>query len=202
MRGCGSSRTCLAFGPTQWRPNSIGGNQCIRPCSGCPQHPASRGPSCAGPSASGAARYSSVRYPSHQGHRDSTSGRGAPGDRVGAALSKDLSVVLDDHRTIVEGFAEAARALGDQYLQDVLALAPGSSGEAACKLIQEADVFQLFWSSNSMRLIPPALTGARSNTKTAVVHQTHLLAVPPAARPGAWTAASRFAGIAFRQGAP
>lgn len=57
-----------------------------------------------------------------------------------------------DDRTIVEGFAEAARALGDQYLQDVLALRAGEQwGSRLLKLIQEADVFQLFWSSNSMR---------------------------------------------------
>jgi hypothetical protein len=57
-----------------------------------------------------------------------------------------------DDRAVVEGFAEAARALGDQYLQDVLALRAGERWEARLpELIRQADVFQLFWSSNSMR---------------------------------------------------
>jgi hypothetical protein len=56
-----------------------------------------------------------------------------------------------DH-AIVEGFEDAARALGDQYLQDVLALRAGERWQPRLlELIQEADVFQLFWSSNSMR---------------------------------------------------
>jgi hypothetical protein len=57
-----------------------------------------------------------------------------------------------DDRAVVEGFAEAARALGDQYLQDVLALRSGERWEARLpEFIRQADVFQLFWSSNSMR---------------------------------------------------
>jgi hypothetical protein len=52
----------------------------------------------------------------------------------------------------VASFAEAARALGDQYLQDVLALRAGERWDARLlQLIEAADVFQLFWSSNSMR---------------------------------------------------
>jgi TIR domain len=55
-------------------------------------------------------------------------------------------------RAVVAGFAEAARALGDQYLQDVLALRTGERwGTRLLELIEHADVFQLFWSSNSMR---------------------------------------------------
>ena len=53
---------------------------------------------------------------------------------------------------IVEGFEDAARALGDRYLQDVLALRAGEHWQPRLlELIADADVFQLFWSSNSMR---------------------------------------------------
>ena len=57
-------------------------------------------------------------------------------------------------RDMVEYFAEAARALGDQYLQDVLSIRTGERWEDRLpELIDEADIFQLFWSSNSMRSI-------------------------------------------------
>lgn len=57
-----------------------------------------------------------------------------------------------DDRAIVDDCAEVARALGDQYLQDVLALRSGERWRARLpELIDEADIFQLFWSSNSMR---------------------------------------------------
>ena len=57
-----------------------------------------------------------------------------------------------DDQAIVEGFAEVVRTLGDQYLQDVLALRSGELWQTRLpELIEEADVFQLFWSSNSMR---------------------------------------------------
>ena len=57
-----------------------------------------------------------------------------------------------DDRAIVDDFAEKARALGDQYLQDVLVLRSGERWQARLpELIEEADIFQLFWSSNSMR---------------------------------------------------
>ena len=57
-----------------------------------------------------------------------------------------------DDLAIVDDFAEKARALGDQYLQDVLVLRSGERWRARLpELIEEADVFQLFWSSNSMR---------------------------------------------------
>jgi Protein kinase domain/TIR domain len=57
-----------------------------------------------------------------------------------------------DDRAIVDDFAEKARALGDQYLQDVLVLRSGERRRARlAELIEEADIFQLFWSSNSMR---------------------------------------------------
>ncbi len=54
--------------------------------------------------------------------------------------------------TLVKHFAEVARALGDEYLQDVLRLRPGEQwSPRLLQLIEEADVFQLFWSHNSMR---------------------------------------------------
>jgi TIR domain len=57
-----------------------------------------------------------------------------------------------DDRAIVDSFAEVARALGDQYLQDVLTLRSGERWRARlAELIDEADIFQLFWSSRSMR---------------------------------------------------
>jgi hypothetical protein len=53
---------------------------------------------------------------------------------------------------IVTQFREHAKALGDRYLIDVSELRSGEVWSAALeRLIREADVFQLFWSSNSMR---------------------------------------------------
>ena len=53
---------------------------------------------------------------------------------------------------LLASFTEAARAIGDTYLQDVLTLRSGERWEPRLlQLIEEADIFQLFWSSNSMR---------------------------------------------------
>jgi FHA domain/TIR domain len=53
---------------------------------------------------------------------------------------------------MVEPFAVAARAIRDEYLQDVLALRVADRWhERIIELIDSADVFQLFWSANSMR---------------------------------------------------
>jgi hypothetical protein len=55
-------------------------------------------------------------------------------------------------RAIVADFAEVYRAVGDQYLQDILALRSGERwNPRLMELIEAADVFQLFWSHNSMR---------------------------------------------------
>lgn len=55
-------------------------------------------------------------------------------------------------RAIVDGFAEIVRTFGDEYLRDVIAIRAGERWrERLPKLIEEADIFQLFWSSNSMR---------------------------------------------------
>ena len=56
-----------------------------------------------------------------------------------------------DDQAIVDACVEYARALGDQYLQDVLTLRSGERWRPRlAELIEEADVFQLFWSSRSM----------------------------------------------------
>ena len=53
---------------------------------------------------------------------------------------------------IVDAFNEVARTLGDEYLRDVVALRVAERWrERLPELIKEADIFQLFWSSNSMR---------------------------------------------------
>jgi hypothetical protein len=53
---------------------------------------------------------------------------------------------------IVDAFTEVARTLGDRYLRDVIALRAGERWrERLPELIAEADIFQLFWSSNSIR---------------------------------------------------
>jgi pSer/pThr/pTyr-binding forkhead associated (FHA) protein len=53
---------------------------------------------------------------------------------------------------VVEPFAIAARAIGDEYLQDVLELHPGDKWRDRLRdFIKGAQVFQLFWSTNSMR---------------------------------------------------
>jgi TIR domain-containing protein len=53
---------------------------------------------------------------------------------------------------IVEEFERYARTLGDRYLRDVHELRAGEVWNDRLKdLIQQADVFQLFWSQNAMR---------------------------------------------------
>jgi hypothetical protein len=53
---------------------------------------------------------------------------------------------------LLASFTEAAHALGDTYLQDVITIRSGERWEPRLlEMIQEADIFQLFWSSNSMR---------------------------------------------------
>jgi hypothetical protein len=52
---------------------------------------------------------------------------------------------------LVEQFVEYGRSLGDTYLQDVLTLRSGEVWNDRLKeLIEQADVFQLFWSTNAM----------------------------------------------------
>jgi hypothetical protein len=53
---------------------------------------------------------------------------------------------------IVEQYEAFARSLGDRYLRDCADLQAGGVWRAELQeLIRQADVFQLFWSSNSMR---------------------------------------------------
>ena len=52
---------------------------------------------------------------------------------------------------IVEQFENYAKALGDDYLRDVIHLRTGEQWDDRLgKMINDADVFQLFWSRNSM----------------------------------------------------
>lgn len=54
--------------------------------------------------------------------------------------------------SIVRAFEEVARVRGDTYLRDTMNLRSGENwNERLLQLIEEADVFQLFWSSSSMR---------------------------------------------------
>jgi hypothetical protein len=54
--------------------------------------------------------------------------------------------------TVVEQFERLAEAIGDEYLRDVRDIRAGEEwNERLKELIREADVFQLFWSRNSMR---------------------------------------------------
>ena len=53
---------------------------------------------------------------------------------------------------IVRQFELLAGSFGDEYLRDVVRLRAGSDWDSELlKLIEQADIFQLFWSSNSMR---------------------------------------------------
>ena len=53
---------------------------------------------------------------------------------------------------VVEEFERYGRAMGDEYLRDVMQLRSGEAwNERLLQMIEQADVFQLFWSSNSMR---------------------------------------------------
>lgn len=53
---------------------------------------------------------------------------------------------------VVEMIEAAVGLLGDQYLRDIRTLRSGEQwNERLKELIEEADLFQLFWSSNSMR---------------------------------------------------
>ncbi len=53
--------------------------------------------------------------------------------------------------TVVEQFERFARSLGDEYLRDWKHLRAGEVwDERLLRLIEEADVFQLFWSRNAM----------------------------------------------------
>ena len=103
---------------------------------------------------------------------------------------------------VVESFAVAARALGDQYLQDVLTLRAGERWDARLlELIEDADVFQLFWSSNSM-----GSPHCRDEWDHALALQRPLFIRPiywedplPEDQ-GQGAAASRVAGAALREG--
>jgi hypothetical protein len=56
-----------------------------------------------------------------------------------------------DDDAIVDGFTEVVHAFGDEYLRDVVSIRSGERWRGRLlELIDEADIFQLFWSRNSM----------------------------------------------------
>ena len=71
--------------------------------------------------------------------------------RPRAAVPEDLRLVLPSRLEVVRQFELLAASLGDEYLRDLARLRSGDDwDEELLRLIDEADVFQLFWSSNSM----------------------------------------------------
>lgn len=88
------------------------------------------------------------------------SGQGAPppnvmAEPVAAAARPYRNVFPSYSRKdapVVEQFEQLLGTLGDQYLRDVVTLRSGEVWNSRLlDLIEQADVFQLFWSSNSMR---------------------------------------------------
>lgn len=69
-----------------------------------------------------------------------------------SAYRKVFASYSHQDSAIVEQFAAHAEALGDEYLIDVRKLRSGEDWSARLEqFIRDADVFQLFWSSTSMR---------------------------------------------------
>lgn len=78
------------------------------------------------------------------GSAESASDHARPYRKVFASYSHRDSAIVDE-------FAEYARAMGDKYLRDVIDLRSGEQWRPALEqLIQDADVFQLFWSWNAI----------------------------------------------------
>ena len=89
----------------------------------------------------------SIRVDSHQAPKQKTSleeTHARPYRKIFASYShRDIEVV--------EQFERFAEALGDRYLRDVTYLRAGEAwSEKLEEMIVKADIFQLFWSSNSM----------------------------------------------------
>ncbi len=77
---------------------------------------------------------------------------------------------------IVRQFEGFARSFGDRYLRDVVDLRAGEHwGPGLLRLIEEADVFQLFWSTNSMssEFVQREWEHALSLSRTAFVRPTY-----------------------------
>lgn len=92
-------------------------------------------------------------------------------------------------RHIVEQFAQYGKILGDEYLIDVLKLRAGENWHKNLrKLIDEADVFQLFWSENAKQSefvreeIRYALQSHKPNFIRPVCWETPLPEPPPELR--------------------
>jgi hypothetical protein len=77
----------------------------------------------------------------------------APGSRSTAqAYRRIFASYSHQDAAIVDWLAEWARAFGDEYLRDVQTLRAGEEwGPRLVEMIEQADVFQLFWSPNSSR---------------------------------------------------
>lgn len=82
-----------------------------------------------------------------------TQERAEPADSVTArAYRKIFASYSRKDVAVVEQFERIVAALGDSYLRDVRNLRAGERWEdGLLRLIDEADVFQLFWSWNAMR---------------------------------------------------
>ena len=75
----------------------------------------------------------------------------AVGGNTAAPYAKIFASYSRRDREVVEQFESFVEALGHRYLRDVYAIRSGERwDEALASLIDEADVFQLFWSSSSM----------------------------------------------------
>ena len=69
-----------------------------------------------------------------------------------ASLPQSVRVVLSRRTEVVEAVASTFRLLGDEYLIDAHDLRSGEDWQRRiAQFIEDADVFQLFWSSNALR---------------------------------------------------
>ena len=77
---------------------------------------------------------------------------GAPRPVVGRAFDKVFPSYSHQDAAIVDYVEEAAKTLGHEYLRDIRQLRAGEVWSRRIEeLIDEADLFQLFWSSRSMQ---------------------------------------------------
>jgi hypothetical protein len=77
---------------------------------------------------------------------------GAPRMASGRSFDRVFASYSHKDREVVAQVEEVARALRHRYLRDVVNLRAGDRWESGVReLIQEADLFQLFWSNNAMQ---------------------------------------------------
>jgi hypothetical protein len=85
----------------------------------------------------------SVPIGQNASNRSGTSTSASPYRKIFASYSR-----RDNH--IVDDYFRFGKTLGDEYLIDVYKLRSGEEWNAAlCTLVDEAEVFQLFWSENA-----------------------------------------------------